>query len=354
MFGRKKKSSVIKVEVAPDLKIEEGKLVEIKDEMILARLNQAVPEIARALSAGAKTVAAVQGPAYRCVLPAGATKVATGAMKGLQTGETMLGAASLTFSVAALIVGQKFMADISKRLAKLDGELRAVADFQNNEYKSRVEALILRVTGVISYRSELMKNDSVRQRALMSLDNAESECMQLLGQATETINGYTQTRVSDFDRYCAVVKELAKWLDYQNKLISVLYHISELKYALNFGAVSRDYCASSFRVCLANVAKSQKCLKKWHGEEIGKLDIDTSALKRRRRGADAALHFLPGLFKKDCKYRKLSEETANLIETQRACDITDYKPLGRSFDDDVEIFVKDGKVYYLESASEES
>ena len=29
MFGRKKKTSVIKVEVASDLKIEEGKLVEI-------------------------------------------------------------------------------------------------------------------------------------------------------------------------------------------------------------------------------------------------------------------------------------------------------------------------------------
>lgn len=352
MFGRKKKSSVIKVEVASDLKIEEGKLVEIKDEMILARLNQAVPEIARAMNAGAKTVAAVQGPAYRCVLPAGATKVATGAVKGAQAG-SLLATASLTFSVAALIVGQKFMADISKRLAKLDGDLRAVSDFQNNEYKSRVEALILRVTSVISYRSEVTKNDAVRQRALMSLDNAESECMQLLGQATETINSFTQTRVSDFDRYCTAVKEIAKWLDYQNKLVAVLYHISELKYALNFGAVSRDYCASSFRVCLANVAKSQKLLKKWHTDEINKLDIDTSALKRRRMGADAALHFLPGLFKKECKYRKLSEDTAHMIETQRTCDLTDYKPLGRSFDDDVEIFVKDGKVYYLESASEE-
>ena len=61
----------------------------------------------------------------------------------------------------------------------------------------------------------------------------------------------------------------------------------------------------------------------------------------------------PALFKKECKYRKLSEETACMIETQRACDLTDYKPLGRSFDDDVEIFVKDGKVYYLESAQEE-
>ena len=372
VFGKKKKTSVIKVEVAPELKIEEGRLVEIKDEMILARLNQAVPEIARAMSASSRAVSAVQSPAYKCVLPAGATltssKAVKGAVKGfyrgrggkiagqanwIPVGGALTSVAAASFSVVALIVGQKFMSDISKRLLKLGEEIRAISDFQHHEYKSRVDALVLRITNVISYRHEVVRDEQVRMRTLFHLDDAESECVQLLGQANETILSYTQTRVTDFTKYCAAVCSLSRWLDYQNKLIAVLYHISELKYALGFGSVTKDFCAASFRVCLAEVSKSQKSLKKWHYDEIGKLGVDTSSLQYKRKGVNAALHFFPSLFKKDYKYKKLPEEVAAMIEEQRTCSVADYKPSeGCSFESDLELVVKDGKIYYLEASAE--
>lgn len=360
MFGRKKdkivkepkkkkgNSSVIKVEVAPELKIDESNLVEIKDEMILARLNQAVPEIARAVAAGAKVVSAAQLPAVKCVLPAGTSAVVKGAVKGVQTGETLLGGASLAFSVAALIVGQKFMADVSKRLQTLNESLQSISDFQNNEYRSRVDALICRLTGILSYRDEFFRNDGLRQRTLVSLDSLEGECIGLLGQANETIAGYTQKRYSDFNAYCTAVSTVQLWLDYQNKLLAALHYLCELKYALNLGAASKEYCTSAYQTYLASVLKAQKALKKWHNYHIDKLEIDTLSLKRKRKGADAVLHFVPSLVKKECKYRAVPEEVARRIEQQRLCEVTDYAEGAKgSFDDDVEIIVKDGKVYYL-------
>lgn len=372
MFGKKKKnkgSVKVRVEKLPsDREIDESKLVEVKDEMILARLNQAVPEIAVAVCAGAKAVSAAHSPTYKAILPSGTKLTPSREMKGafrgifrgskniggqanfLPTSAALANATTLAFGVAALIVGQKYMSDISKSLHKLNEGLEYLSAFQNNEYKSKLNALIDRVTVIVSYRYELMHNHELRGRTLIELNNLEAECAELLGQANETVETFAQKKTADFKKYCETVQNIQVWVEYQNKLLAVLYHIGELKYALNLGAASKEYCTSLFGVYFEKTSKSRKALKKWQNEEIKKLKIDEAVLKRKREGVDAVVHFFPGLVNEEKKYRQLPDDLAETIRAQRSSELIAYRPLSdKTFEDDVEIIVKDGKVYYLEN-----
>lgn len=371
MFGKKKKpkkgaSQLIKVEVAsPDAVLDENNLVEITDEMILARLNQAVPEISRAVIAGAKTASAAKCPVYKYVLSSDSqvlpTREVKNAAKEVFRGRhgavsamiAVPSAVSLTFSIIAFAVGQKYLSDIAGRLDKINENLNKISAFQNNQYKSRVEALILRITSVISFWNEILKNEKVRERTLFNLDAAEAECIALLGQANETVEGYTRKKISDFEKYGALTGEIQVWLDYQSKLLAVSYHIAELKYALNLGALSKEYCTASFNACLANASKVRGALRTWHNEEIKKFGIDPALSKRKRKGLSAALHFFPSLFKKGHKYCALPEDLAEQISEQLNGGVIEHTPvIGGAFERDVEIVVRNGKVFYIDGTKE--
>ncbi|MDE6411434.1 MAG: hypothetical protein K2L02_02730, partial [Clostridia bacterium] len=324
MFGRKsrklkkQKSVSVKVEqLSPDTAIDENKLVEIKDEIILARLNQAVPEIACVLSAGSHAV----GSTYQAILPVASkiplsrdTKKAVLGLfqkKSLAALSTTSGAlstaGSLIFGVAALIVGQKYMSDIAKGLNRLNDGIRRITSFQQNEYKSKVEALIIRITVLLMHKTELLLNADLCERTLIELSSIEGECAQLLGQANETLEGYSRVKIKDFKKYCDTVWEVQPWVECQNRLLAVLYYVSDLKYVLNRsrGQASREFSRSLFNTYFTRTKKAKSALKDWHELETKTFEIDIVEFKRKRSGADAFFHALPSLVKEENKYRDL-------------------------------------------------
>ena len=373
MFGRKsrklnnQKSVSVKVEqLSPDKVIDESKLVEIKDEIILARLNQAVPEIACVLSAGSQAV----GSIYQAVLP-----VASNIPPSRETKKAFLGlfrkksvgaistasgaistASSLVFGVAALIVGQKYMSDISKGLNLLNDGIRRIDAFQQNEYKSKVEALITRITVLLLHKTELQLNADLCERTLVELSSIEGECAQLLGQANETLEGYTRVKIVDFKKYCDTVWEVQPWVECQNRLLAVLYYVSDLKYVLNRsrGRVSREFCRSLFNIYFERTERVKGALKAWHELETKTFKIDIVEFKRKRGGVDAFFHAFSSLVKKENKYRDLPEGMGELIREQIKDNAFDYSALEEDpFDNDLEIYVRDGKVFMLASPADE-
>ncbi len=367
MFGRKsrkskqQKSVSVKVEqLAPDTAIDESKLIEIKDDIILARLNQAVPEIACVLSAGSQAV----GSAYQAVLPVASTippsRDTKRAFFGLFQKKSMAAlsttsgalstASSLVFGVAALIVGQKYMSDIAKGLNRLNDGINRIASFQQNEYKSKVEALIIRITVILTHKTELLFNTDLCERTLVELSSIEGECAQLLGQANEALEGYTRLKIKDFKKYCDTVREIQPWVECQNRLLAALYYVSDLKYVLSRarGRVSREFCRSLFNNYFVRTEKVRGALKSWHELETKIFKIDIVEFKRKRGGVDAFFHALPALVKKKNKYRDLPEGMGELILEQIKDNAFDYAAWEEDpFDRDLEIYIRDGKVFML-------
>ena len=379
MFGRKsrklkkqKSVSVVKVEqLPPDKVIDENKLVEIKDEIILARLNQAVPEIACVLSAGPQVVGSAVGSAYKAILPVTSTippsqdtkKAVLGLFqkKSVSAVSTASGAltqaGALVFGVAALIVGQKYMSDIAKGLNRLNDGIRRISSFQQNEYKSKVEALITRITVLLTHKTELQFNADLCERTLIELSSIEGECAQLLGQANETLEGYSRVKITDFKKYCDTVWEIQPWVECQNRLLGVLYYVSDLKYVLNRsrGQVSREFCRSLFNTYFERTKKAKGALRDWHEMETKKFKIDISEFRRKRGRVDAFFHVLPSLVKKrNNKYRDLPEGMGELICEQIKDNALDYSALEEDpFDHDLEIYIREGKVFMLADPAEE-
>ena len=373
MFGKKRKLkkqksvSVVKVEkLSPDTAIDENKLVEIKDEIILARLNQTVPEIACVLSADAQAVRST----YQAILPVASnippsrdTKKAffglfkKSSVAALNTTSGALSTAgSLAFGVAALIVGQKFMSDIAKGLNRLNDSIRRITSFHQNEYKSKVEALILRITVLLMHKTELLINTDLCERTLIELSSIEGECAQLLGQANETLEGYSRVKIKDFKKYCDTVWEIQPWMECRNRLLAVLYYVSDLKYVLNRsrGQISREFSRSLFNTYFDRTEKAKSALKDWHELEMKTLKIDLVEFKRKRDGVDALLHAIPSLVKKENKYRALPEGMGELICGQMRDTTLDYSALEEDpFDHDLEIYVRGGRVFMLAEPADE-
>lgn len=125
------------------------------------------------------------------------------------------------------------MEDISSGIEK-------IADFQQNEFKSKVYALVAEVQKSSTFQVETIENNELRNRELQHLKTLEHECAQLLGQVNLSLQDIAGNSGVDYDKYEKLIGEAELWLQYQQILLEVMYKISDLTYVLNLGAISRE------------------------------------------------------------------------------------------------------------------
>lgn len=103
---------------------------------------------------------------------------------------------------------------------------------------------------------------------------------------------------------------------YQKSLLDVLYKISDLRYTLHLGAVSRKQCVALLPTYTKQVSDTQERLTAWHEVTTQRLGIETYEIRRKRAGFDWAIHFIPGLFYDDFNFRSIEKKTAKMITEQ--------------------------------------
>jgi hypothetical protein len=161
--------------------------------------------------------------------------------------------ASSVFCVASLVVGLYYMDQIDSKLGAISDQLSKISDFQNNEYKSKIIALARNVKRIAYFQAEIIENAEVRDKELIGLQNLEHDCVQLLEQANQNIIKITQKHKISYDEYEKQVTSSFEWRQYQQALVEILYRFGELKYTLNLGSASKDYCFSSYNQCSGSV-----------------------------------------------------------------------------------------------------
>lgn len=255
----------IPVEMLPAETIsDESELIEITDSRVLARVNSLVPGLVQTGNAinNAVQAAQTQGEVlYRAIIPAG-TKLADsramdGAVRGFyhgsegiqghanwvaveaQKGTTVANTAAAAMGVASIVVGQYYMTQINAELGQISDGISKIADFQDNEYRSRVFSLVSHVKKIAEFQVEILENDELRLSKIAQLDSLEEECTKLLGQANLTLAGFTRKNDLDFATYEKELQEVQNWYIYQNTLLEMLHKLSDLRFALHLGAVSR-------------------------------------------------------------------------------------------------------------------
>lgn len=367
----------IQIEMLPAEVIPEGsKLAEITDTKVLAHVNQLVPNLVQAGNAVNNAIQAAQingEVLYRAIIPAGAklanSRDMAGAARGFfhgadgirghanlvaieaQKGTTVVAnTASSAMSVASMVVGQYYMTQINSELEKIGNGISKVSDFQDNEYRSRIFALVSHVKKIAAFQTEIIENDELRFSKIAQLDSLEEECTKLLGQSNLTLAGFANKSDLDYEAYERELHTAQNWFIYQTTLLEILCRISDLRYALHLGTVSREHCIALLPTYIQQVAQTQARLTKWHKETIERLSVDTTEARRKRDGLDQAIHFIPGLFDDAANFRPISKSTVNMINSQSIGNTKPYLDESELYVQDVQLIVKDGKVFYLPSS----
>lgn len=367
---------VIQMEMLPAEAIDdETKLVEITDSKVLAHVNNLVPGLAQAGNAvnnAAQAVQATNGEAlYRAVIPAGAkltnSKTMEGAVRGIYHGAdgikghanlvaveaqkgtaVVANTAAVAMGVASMVVGQYYMTQINAELGVISDGISQIQDFQDNEYRSIVFSLVAHVKKIADFQTEILENDELRLSKIAQLDSLEEECTQLLGQANLTLAGFAKKTGLDYEAYEKALGNAQNWFMYQKSLLDVLYKISDLRYTLHLGAVSREQCVALLPTYTKQVSDTQERLTAWHDGTTQRLGIETDEIRRKRAGFDSVIHFIPGLFNDDFNFRSIEKKTAKMITAQasghESLHAVDTSEL---YAEDVQLISKGGKIYYL-------
>ena len=367
---------LLPVEAIPD----ENKLVEITDSKVLARVNNLVPGLAQAGNAvnNAAQAAKANGEVlYRAIIPSGAkltdSKAMEGAVRGIYHGAdgikghanlvaveaqkgtaVVANTAAAAMGVASMVVGQYYMTQINAELGEISDGISQIQDFQDNEYRSRVFSIVAHVKKIADFQTEILENDELRLSKIAQLDSLEEECTQLLGQANLTLAGFAKKTGLDYEAYEKALGNAQNWFMYQKSLLDVLYKISDLRYTLHLGAVSREQCVALLPTYTKQVSDTQECLTAWHEGITQRLGIETDEIRRKRAGFDGVIHFLPGLFNDDFNFCSIKKKTAKMITSQasghESLHTVDTSEL---YTEDVQIISKDGKLYYLPESKAE-
>ncbi|MCM1158173.1 MAG: hypothetical protein NC300_05560 [Bacteroidales bacterium] len=361
---------LLPVEAIPD----EIKLVEITDSKVLAHVNNFVLGLAQAgntVNNAAQAAKANGEVLYRAIIPAGAkltdSKAMEGAVRGIYHGAdgikghanlvaveaqkgtaVVANTAAAAMGVASMVVGQYYMTQINAELGVISDGISQIQDFQDNEYRSRVFSLVAHVKKIADFQTEILENDELRLSKISQLDSLEEECTQLLGQANLTLAGFAKKSDLDYESYEKAVGNAQDWFMYQQSLLDVLYKISDLRYTLHLGAVSREQCVALLPTYSKQVSDTLVRLAAWHEGTVERLGIETDESRRKRDGFDGVIHFIPGLFNDDLNFRGIEERTANMIIAQKTGHDNAHKmDKSELYAEDVQLISKEGKIYYL-------
>lgn len=372
--------SIIQMEMLPVETIkDESKLVEIKDSKVLSHVNNLIPGLAQtsnAVNNATQAVNAANGEVlYRAIIPAGAkltdSKAMEGAVRGFYRGadriqghanlvavEAQKGTAAVAnttaaaMGVASMVVGQYYMTQINGQLDNIKEGISKIADFHDNEYRSRVFSIVTHVKKISDFQMEILENNELRLSKISQLDSLEEECTQLLGQANLTLGNYAEKKDLDYASYEKELKKAQSWFMYQQNLLDVLYKIADLRYALHLGKVSRQQCNSLIPVFTKQVGDAQSLISTWHENTIERLGINTEESKRKRSGFDGVIHALPGFFNDDFNFCKINKSTTKMITEQASGYVEQNIDSSELYDKDVQLILKDGKIYYLPDIEE--
>ena len=364
----------VQFNILPEIKeIDESRLVEITDSKLLGHVNNLLPEAFKTATTVGNAVQGSTKTLYEAILPAGKqlakSKNTEGAFRGFTMGKKGIdgsaeflsvnnasnvaaNVASSAMGVGSMVVGQYYMTQINNELESISSDISQIMIFQNNEYKSKVFALVTKVKELSSFQIEILENEDLRKAEISNLNRIEQQSLELLGQANLTIADYSKKMDMGIKEYEEQLVDVQYWVVYQETLLEVLYLIANLKYALYLGAVSRDQCNSLLSTYSKQSRDVSLGLQNWHLEQIEKYGINLEEGNRERYGVDGILHKVPGMIRKELNFRPVPKDVVDIITKHLTTREKHRQVITKEvFEENVKLIGKEGKIYYLPADS---
>ena len=253
---------------------------------------------------------------------------------------------SAGLAVASLLVGQHYLEEISQNLTHLYDEVSEVSSILTGELESKVKTLALSLGTILDYKKEILHRRELRSRELTNLDAMQRDAETLLSQCTTMLERIALKEERTFSAYAHDVENADGYLRCQSVLAEVLGHIVELKYALNLGHASFDYCKGPFDRFIAEARHSREALAAYHRHHVETLGIDPEKSAYLKEGIFfKALRLVKPLRKAKMNFSAIDEDLAATINSHLGEDLYTLPSMEDAFTEDVEIVFQDGEVY---------
>lgn len=358
------------LEALPSVRdVDRNKLIEITDSTILSRIDSLIPAMGTTGVSIGNAVKQSSETLYKVVLSGGGQLVDSRAVEGAKRAIAMgkdgivehanlfevkpdsvckaMNVGASVFNVASMIVGQYYMQQVDTKIAAISTSVKDISETLEIEYKSKVASLIESVYNASKYQVANITNEELRDHEISNIQELRKDCQILLNQAEAKLEVLVSEKHSDYGSYEKAIKEVEKWRQYQSILLQLLYQINTLDFALYLGRKIKEHCFGSFELHKEKEELLHEAIVLWHDEQCAVLKIDVEEARRKHTGLLGLLEKPIGLINKDLVYKQLSRETVRLIKSQMA-DLaqTDVSTDNR-FEEDVEIYIINGKKYYL-------
>ena len=262
------------------------------------------------------------------------------------SGFTALSLHSSLLSLASFAVGQYHMAQIQARLERIDQRLASLASFQNNEYQSRVLALMAQLQRSFAFQKEILSDPALRERQLRRMDEFEERCMELLGQANLALLETSRQQGLSFSAYEEATEAAEGWLCYSRALRSLLRQIARGEYLLSGGSLSLAQCEAILPGYEKQCREAYASLASWHRENGKRLRIDWEKKRRARPPLVKGVLSRLGLGEK--AYQALDPALADCLSDQASAEGEDPAEKESPYRGSVSLIAKEGKLYYEE------
>ena len=305
----------------------------------------------------------------------------TPAQVEIAKGAKAAAAVSGAMQVAAMVVGQYYMAEINGQLDSMKETLNDVKDFQVREFKGTVRALIVNISQLSKFSADYVENAELARLKLMECANFRAEVTKLLEQVNLAIEeSITKGKGLSFEKYEQLIDKLSTDLFYQQTLLRLLEELSKLDLAFSQGVTSEDSSYYVYEYYLNNCNSLGEKIANWHKDKIKFFQIDTKLNRRTQEGAmkvvadiakeldknahlAAGVGFVGGLvgaaagfgigkaageLNKAIRYIGIRKYTINQISEQEKISYQASKQLSvNNYGENIELLLEDGKAYYL-------
>lgn len=367
----------IKFEKLPILtKAEESHLIEVKDKNLIAKIDSVIPGTLQTIANTITTKKYLNetklvGQLYQVVIPQGVVLDKSRTMEGAFRGSyrtssnrikgnanwipfdnsrvnnlTKVNFINNIMSLAAMVVGQYYMTEINSELKDINKKIEKIENFQLNEFRSKIYALILEIQKNSIFKFKIMEDNELRNRKLTNLELLENKCTELFEQVNLSLKDITEKKGFKYDEYEKLTREAEMWYKWQQIIFDIMCKIADLLYVFNLGAISREFSNYTNRICRNQLEVTLKKLYNWHNENVKKFEINIEKNRRKKQGIKGIIMKRFGLINDNLNYEKMPDEIVALIKEQINSKV---KPIENEelFKKNVRLIAKEGRLYYL-------
>lgn len=251
-------------------------------------------------------------------------------------------------NAASMVVGQYYMTEISAKMEDLNASINEVKEFQQRKFKSELKSLLINLKDCSKFSLNILNDEETRTVRRNVLMDYRKDATRLLEQVNGEIQDLTekpdQKAVADYFNKTSLLKKL---LFSQQALLTTLMEIGRLQLLFS---QNNDIQQGYFDIYQTYFKKSQQLLsnlKLWHTKKLGKYEIDLANHRLAKQGIEKTVFDLVGMLNDDWRYDNLSPKTATEISKQLHYQLLAPQDLQLDyFDQDAELLLKNGKVYY--------